>query len=171
MLHTGLVAQEISTKASGQWPIVMRRARGRSLVDGSNLTESEIFFSNFLVECVNFYVIWSTNHVRVDSLNINTFEEKRTPRSTAHTVSSIFQICSKNYLQRSYIIVLFDAIPLNSVFLVARWSVLVYCNDLPFNWNKWRDPSLNHFEYPAIGWVLNNHSTGVSDSSSDSRQV
>ena len=130
-----------------------------------------IFFSNIFVGCLNFYVIWSTNPVRVDSLNINTFEEKRTPRSTAHTVSSIFQICSKNYLQRSYIIVLFDAIPLNSVFLVARWSVLVYCNDLPFNWNKWRDPSLNHFEYPAIGWVLNNHSTGVSDSSSDSRQV
>ena len=54
-----------------------------------------IFSSNIFVDCVNFYIILSTYHVRVVSSNINTFEEKRTPRSTAHTVFSICQIYSE----------------------------------------------------------------------------
>ena len=104
------------------------------------------FFSNIFVGCVNFYVIWSTNPIRVDSLNINTFEEKRTPRSTAHTVSPICQICYlKNYLQRSY--VLFDAIPPNSMFLVTRLSVSV--DDFVISWWKW---NIWHFyaSFPVI---------------------
>ena len=41
--NKGLVAQKISTKYTCHWQNVTRRARGRSLVDGSNLTESEFF--------------------------------------------------------------------------------------------------------------------------------
>ena len=42
-------------------------------------------------------------------------------------------------------------------------SVSVDGNYLPFNWIKWWDAYMNHFDYMAPVEVFNNHFTGFSD--------
>jgi hypothetical protein len=64
---------------TGERPDVTRRARGRSIVDGSNLIESVIFFPQILSSSALVLTLFDQpNYARVNSLNMNSFIEEET---------------------------------------------------------------------------------------------